>query len=110
VVSSGAEADFGAVFSMLKKALSHAQPFMKWATNKMPHSSRLTTPPHMASSITQSYKSAQNMRFYWVKDRVDQDQINVGWAPGDTNMGDYFMKHHSWQALSNDHTCHKIWA
>jgi hypothetical protein len=36
-----------------------------------------------------------DMRFYWVKDRVEQDQFNVGWAPGDTNMGDYFTKHHS---------------
>jgi hypothetical protein len=34
-------------------------------------------------------------RLYWVKDRVKQDQFNVGWAPGDTNMGDYFTKHHS---------------
>jgi hypothetical protein len=26
---------------------------------------------------------------------VEQDQFNVGWAPGDTNMGDCFTKHHS---------------
>jgi hypothetical protein len=36
-----------------------------------------------------------DMLFYWVKDRVEHDQFNVGWAPGDTNMGDYFTKHHS---------------
>jgi hypothetical protein len=36
-----------------------------------------------------------DMRFYWVKYRVEQDQFNVGWAPGDTNMGDYFTKHNS---------------
>jgi hypothetical protein len=35
------------------------------------------------------------MRFYWVKDRVEQKQFNVGWAPGNTNLGDYFTKHHS---------------
>jgi hypothetical protein len=35
------------------------------------------------------------MRLYCVKDRVEQDQFNVGWSPGDTNMGDYFTKHHS---------------
>jgi hypothetical protein len=34
-----------------------------------------------------------DMRLYWVKDRVEQDQFNVGWTPGDTNMGDYFTKH-----------------
>jgi hypothetical protein len=36
-----------------------------------------------------------DMRFYLVKYRVEQDQFNVGSAPGDTNMGDYFTKHHS---------------
>jgi hypothetical protein len=36
-----------------------------------------------------------DMIFYWVKDRVEQGQFNIGWAPGDTNMGDYFTKHHS---------------
>jgi hypothetical protein len=40
------------------------------------------------------YKSV-DMRLYWVKDRVEQEQFNVGWAPGDTNMGDSFTKHHS---------------
>jgi hypothetical protein len=35
------------------------------------------------------------MGLYWVKDRVEQNQFNMGWAPGDTNMGDYFTKHHS---------------
>jgi hypothetical protein len=29
-----------------------------------------------------------DMIFYWFKDRVEQDQFNVGWTPGDTNMGD----------------------
>jgi hypothetical protein len=36
-----------------------------------------------------------DMILCWVKDRVEQDQLNVGWAPGDTNMGDYFTKNSS---------------
>jgi hypothetical protein len=36
-----------------------------------------------------------DMRFYWIKDRVEQQHFNVGWAPGNTNLGDYFTKHHS---------------
>jgi hypothetical protein len=35
------------------------------------------------------------MIFFWAKQRVEQHQFNVGWGPGDTNMGDYFTKHHS---------------
>jgi hypothetical protein len=44
--------------SMQKKALSHAQQFLKWVTNRTPQNSKLTTPQQMASSITQSNKSA----------------------------------------------------
>jgi tellurite resistance-related uncharacterized protein len=33
-------------------------------------------------------------KFYWVRNRVEQDHLNVGWAPCDTNMGDYFIKNH----------------
>jgi hypothetical protein len=36
-----------------------------------------------------------DMRFFWIKDRVEQKQFNVGWAPGDNTLGDYFTKHHS---------------
>jgi hypothetical protein len=36
-----------------------------------------------------------DMRFYWINDRVKQGQFKVGWAPGDTHVGDYFTKHHS---------------
>jgi hypothetical protein len=45
-----------------------------------------------------------DMRFYWVKDRVEQDQFIVGWAPGDdTNMGDYYLTkhHHFLQRITN---------
>jgi hypothetical protein len=47
------------------------------------------------NTVHQKRSKAIDMIFYWVKDRVEQDQFNVGWAPGDTNMGDYFTKHHS---------------
>jgi hypothetical protein len=45
--------------------------------------------------VQQKRSKAMDMILYWVKDRVEQNQFNVGWAPGDTNMGDYFTKHHS---------------
>jgi hypothetical protein len=47
------------------------------------------------TTVQQKRSKEMDMRFYWVKDRVEQDQFNVGWAPGDTNMGYYFTKHHS---------------
>jgi hypothetical protein len=47
------------------------------------------------NTFQQKLSKAMDMRFYWVKDRVEQGQFNVGWAPGDTNMGDYSTNYHS---------------
>jgi hypothetical protein len=47
------------------------------------------------NTVQQKRYKAMDMRFYWIKDRVEQKQFNVGWAPGNTNLGDYFTKHHS---------------
>ena len=38
---------------------------------------------------------AIDMRFYWVRDRVDQNQFKVYWRPGKTNLADYVTKHHA---------------
>jgi hypothetical protein len=54
-----------------------------------------TTDGIINNTVQQKRFKAMDMRLYLVKDRVEQNQFNVGWAPGDTNMGDYFTKHHS---------------
>jgi hypothetical protein len=37
---------------------------------------------------------AMDMRFYWIRDRVKQGQFKVLWQRGETNLADYFTKHH----------------
>ena len=37
---------------------------------------------------------AMDIRFYWVQDRVTQGQLRIQWKKGDTNLADYFTKHH----------------
>ena len=34
------------------------------------------------------------MRYYWIKDRINQKQFKLTWRPGVDNMADYFSKHH----------------
>ena len=34
------------------------------------------------------------MRFYWLRDRVEQSIFRVYWALGKVNLADYFSKHH----------------
>jgi hypothetical protein len=45
------------------------------------------------NTIQQKRSKAMDIRFYWVKERVEHQQCNVGWAPGNTNLRDYFTKH-----------------
>ena len=35
------------------------------------------------------------MRFYWIQDRIKQNQFHVYWKPGKTNLADYLTKHHT---------------
>jgi hypothetical protein len=98
VVPSVAEAEFGALFVNSKEGtitrttlaeMGHNQDATDLKTDN-------TTADGIINNIVQQKCSkAMDMIFYWVKDRVEQGQFNVGWAPGDTNMGDYFTKHHS---------------
>ena len=41
-------------------------------------------------TIKQRKSKAMDMRFYWIRDRRKQEQLNIYWKPGSTNRGDYF--------------------
>ena len=46
-------------------------------------------------TVKQQRSKAIDMRFCWLKDRVQQGQFRIHWAPGEENWADYFTKHHS---------------
>jgi len=46
-------------------------------------------------TVKQRRSKAMDMRFYWIKDRVAQDQYVVHWRKGSNNLANYFTKHHS---------------
>jgi hypothetical protein len=98
VVSSVAEAEFGALFVNAKEGtitrttlseMGHNQDATDLTTDNT------TTDGIINNTVQQKQSKAMYMRFYWIKDRAEQKQFNVGWAPGNTNLGDYFTKHHS---------------
>jgi hypothetical protein len=45
-------------------------------------------------SIKPKRTKAMDMRFYWIKDRVNQAQFRIFWKPGEGNLADYFTKRH----------------
>ena len=42
----------------------------------------------------QGRSKAIDMRFHWLKDRAEQGQFKICWAPGEENWADHFTKHH----------------
>jgi hypothetical protein len=98
VVSSVVEAEFGAIFVNAKEGTVTRTTLSEMGHNQ--EATDLTADNTTAdgiinNTVQQKRSKAMEMRLYWVKDRVEQKKINVGWAPGDTNLGDYFTKHHS---------------
>ena len=49
----------------------------------------------LKSTMKQKRSKTIDMRFYWVRYRVNQNQFIIYWIPGANNVGDYFSKHHS---------------
>lgn len=45
-------------------------------------------------TVKQRRSKAIDMRFHWIRCRVDQGQFIITWAPGSRNLADYFTKSH----------------
>jgi hypothetical protein len=98
VVASATEAEMGGVFFNAKEATS-----LRVTLEEMGHP-QLATPIQtdnacaagiINNTVKQRRSKAMDMRFYWVKDRVNQGQFIVHWRRGVDNLADYFTKHHS---------------
>ena len=97
VLSSAAEAELGALFHNAKDAeplratlhdLGHPQP-----------PTPITTDNKCAwgianNEVKQRRSKAIDMRYYWIRDRINQGHFHVIWRPGTENKADYFTKHH----------------
>ena len=54
-----------------------------------------TTANGIANNTVRLKRSkAIDMRYHWVRDRVERGEYTVSWGPGTTNDGDYFTKIH----------------
>ena len=97
VVSSAAEAEFGALFynakdgCMLRNILidmGHPQP----ATPVQADNSCAVGLAN--NTVKQKRSKAIDMRFYWIRDRIKNGQFIIYWRKGKENDADYFTKHH----------------
>jgi hypothetical protein len=98
VVSAASEAELAGLFHNGKEAcpirtcleeLGHPQPPTPMKTDN-------TTAAGLANdTVKQKRSKAIDMRFYWIRDRVQQGQYHVYWRKAEINRADYFTKHHS---------------
>jgi hypothetical protein len=49
----------------------------------------------MNNKRKQQRSKSIDMRFYWLRDRIKQDQFCLSWAPAHTNLVDYPSKYHA---------------
>ena len=98
VVASAAEAEIAGVFHnaqtvlpirRILRALNHPQPPTPVKTDNT------TTNGFIYNNIHQKRSKSWDMRYYWLRDKITQQQLKFFWESGQSNKADYFTKHHS---------------
>ena len=46
------------------------------------------------NSVRLKRSKAIDMRYHWIRDRVERGEYSVAWGPGADNFADYFTKNH----------------
>jgi Reverse transcriptase (RNA-dependent DNA polymerase) len=98
VLASASEAEIVALFENTRKAtiLRTTIEEMVYPQPPTPVQTDNSTACGIANdNIKQQRSRAIDMRFYWIHDRVQQQQFNIYWAPGKRNLADYYTKNHS---------------
>jgi hypothetical protein len=98
VLASASEAEIGALFENTRKATILRTTLEEMGYPQPPtlvQTDNSTACSIANDNIKQQRSHAIDMRFYWIHNRVHQNQFNIYWAPGKLNLADYYTKHHS---------------
>jgi len=98
VLSSATEAETGALFHNAKDAAPFRITLLELGHPQGPTPIQTDNACALGiinDTVKQRRSRAMDMRLYWIKDRVAQDQFDVHWRKGSDNLADYFTKHHS---------------
>ena len=98
VVASAAEAETAGLFHNAQmaipirnilNALGHIQPATPIKTDNS------TAVGFTYDNINQKRSKSWDMRYYWLRDRTNQQQFDIQWEKGASNNADYYTKHHA---------------
>jgi hypothetical protein len=98
VVASAAEAEIGALFLNVKEGVNIRN--ILWEMGHPQHVTPMQTDNTTAHGILRgTFKKQRSKaiytRFFWVRDRAQQQQFDIGWGPSAHKLGGYFTKHHT---------------
>jgi hypothetical protein len=97
-MASAAAAEFAGLFYNVQEACSFRHTLKELGHPQPP--TAIQTDNECANGIAndtvkERRSKAMDMRFYWIRDRIQQGYFLVHWKPGLSNQADYFTKHHS---------------
>jgi hypothetical protein len=106
VAASASEAETGALFLNAQEAVPMITALQEMGHPQLPTGTPLETDNSTANGILHANvrlkrSKAFDMRYFWLRDRVNQKQFNLYWRRGSDNSADYFSKHHSPQHHKN---------
>ena len=99
VMSSAAEAECGGLYLNAKEAVPMRNTLIELGHPQPPNGTPIRTDNSTADGIMNrtvkpKRSKSMDMRFWWLVDRVEQNQFRIFWAPGSVNLADYFSKKH----------------
>ena len=106
VVSSATEAEYEALFSNAKEMVCLRTTLMEMGHDQPPTiiiTDNATAKGIACQELKQKHSKAMDMRFHWIQDRAQQQQLDIQWEPGILNQADYFTKHHPVQHHKHMH-------
>jgi hypothetical protein len=97
VMSSAAEAECGGLYLNAKESVPMRNTLIELGHPQPPDGTPIRTDNSTADGIMNrtvkpKRSKSMDMRFWWLADRVEQNQFRIFWAPGSVNLADYFTK------------------
>ena len=97
IVASAAEAELAAIFinGQIAVTLRHALEFLGHPQGPSCIVSDNLVGVNILNGVAKSKRSrSMDLRCFWIKDRIAQNQYKLSWAPGTDNLADYLTKIH----------------
>ena len=96
VVSSAAEAEIGALFINTRQAIPARRTLEEMGHKQPPtpvQTDNTTALGFVTKTLNPKATKSTDMKYWWLRDKSDQEQFQYYWNKGKGNRADYWTKH-----------------